>query len=254
MPANGLVYTPPHPCACYMESKTNGFSALAKESPEVGDLGTVPDAGRLERGAAYGRASALTPASADDWPTYRADGARSGHAKGEVPERLASRWRIALGRDCRLTAPVVCGGKVFVADRDSHTLFALDTGTGEIAWRFRAGGRIDSPPTIHDGLALFGCRDGWVYALRAADGELAWRFRGAPVDRRMTAFDQVESVWPIHGSVLVQDGALYCVAGRLMFLDGGLRLLKLDTRTGGRSRRSSLTRRTPRPARACSRP
>ena len=29
MPANGLTYAPPHPCACYIESKLNGFNALA---------------------------------------------------------------------------------------------------------------------------------------------------------------------------------------------------------------------------------
>ena len=43
-----------------------------------------------------------------------------------------------------------------------------------------AGGRIDTPPTIADGLCLFGSHDGWVYCLRAADGRLAWRFRAAP--------------------------------------------------------------------------
>jgi hypothetical protein len=42
----------------------------------------------------------------------------------------------------------------------------------------------------------------------------------------------VESSWPIHGSVLVQDDACYCVAGRSMFLDGGIRLLKIEIRTG----------------------
>ena len=46
------------------------------------------------------------------------------------------------------------------------------------------------------------------------------------------AFEQLESVWPVHGSVLVQDGVVYCVAGRSMFLDGGLRLLRLDPSDG----------------------
>jgi hypothetical protein len=44
-------------------------------------------------------------------------------------------------------------------------------------------------------------------------------------------------VWPVHGSVLVlekSDGRaeLWCVAGRSMFLDGGLRLLRLNPATG----------------------
>jgi hypothetical protein len=87
---------------------------------------------------------------------------------------------------------------------------------------------------------LFGSADGHVYCLRAADGALLWRFRAAPLDRRMTAWEQVESVWPVHGSVLVLEegeggtarGVVYAVAGRSMFVDGGLRLVRLDAETG----------------------
>jgi hypothetical protein len=33
LPANGLIYTPPHACGCYMEAKLRGFWALAADSP-----------------------------------------------------------------------------------------------------------------------------------------------------------------------------------------------------------------------------
>jgi hypothetical protein len=36
----------------------------------------------------------------------------------------------------------------------------------------------------------------------------------------------------VHGSVLVHDDVLYCTAGRSMFLDGGLRFLRLEPATG----------------------
>ena len=85
---------------------------------------------------------------------------------------------------------------------------------------------------VHEGRVLFGSADGYVYCLRATDGELIWRFRAAPEDRRLSAWEQIESVWPVHGNVLVQDGVVYCVAGRSMFLDGGLRMLLLDPATG----------------------
>jgi hypothetical protein len=71
-----------------------------------------------------------------------------------------------------------------------------------------------------------------VYALRATDGILAWRFRAAPIDRRMMAWEQLESAWRVHGSVLVYDGVLYCTAGRNMYVDGGVRLIRLDPMTG----------------------
>jgi hypothetical protein len=50
----------------------------------------------------------------------------------------------------------------------------------------------------------------------------------------MTCFEQVESVWPVPGSVLVLNDTIYCVAGRSMFVDGGLRLLQLDPATGNK--------------------
>ena len=91
---------------------------------------------------------------------------------------------------------------------------------------------LDQAPTVLDGLVLFGCRDGSVYCLRATDGELVWRFRAAPDDRRVVSYGQIESVWPVHGSVLVQDGMVYFAAGRSSFLDGGIIVYALDAKTG----------------------
>ena len=65
-----------------------------------------------------------------------------------------------------------------------------------------AGGRVDSPPTFHQGRLLFGSHDGWVYCLRAADGALIWRFRALP-DRLMCAYGQVESAWPVCGFAVI---------------------------------------------------
>ncbi len=229
VPANGMVYVTPHACACYYQSKLRGFNALAPAGgkPVPRD---VPEEGRLQRGPAYGPAEG-PPESPSDWPTYRRDPARSGMTRSEVPSTgLRRSWRTSIGG--RLTAPTAAGGTLYVASVDSHTLHALDARDGSTRWTFTAGGRIDSPPTIHRGLVLFGSADGWIYALRAADGGLAWKFRAAPEDRRHAAFEQVESVWPLHGSVLVQDGVLFAVAGRSMFLDGGLRLLRLDPARG----------------------
>jgi hypothetical protein len=71
-----------------------------------------------------------------------------------------------------------------------------------------------------------------VYCLRTKDGALAWRFRAAPKDQRMVVDDQPESVWPVHGSVLVRDGEVFAVAGRSSYLDGGLYAYRLDLKTG----------------------
>ena len=43
---------------------------------------------------------------------------------------------------------------------------------------------------------------------------------------------QVESAWPVHGSVLVRDGKVYCTAGRSSYLDGGIYVYALDPHNG----------------------
>ena len=245
MPCNGLIYAPPHSCACYIEAKLNGFCVLAPESPTPPDLRDASDDDRLERGPAYGKPLESTPTAArrDEWPTYRHDPARSGSTRASIPADLKRSWQTNLGG--KLSSVVIAGDRIFVASVDTHTVYALDTKDGKTLWSYTAGGRVDSPPTIYKGLVLFGSADGWVYCLRASDGTLSWRFRAAPVDRRLMAFEQLESVWPVHGSVLVQNNIVYCVAGRSMFLDGGLRLLRLDPKTGRKLSETILDDRDP---------
>ncbi len=233
MPCNGLIYAPQHPCACYPEAKLDGFNALAPASrgPRIPERAAAEE--RLERGPAYGQVdhrSSIIDHRSPDWPTYRHDASRSGRTETAVPTDLKEAWKTDLGG--KLSSAVVAEGKLFVASVDTHTVYALDAETGKRLWSYTAGGRVDSPPTIYHGLALFGSADGYVYCLRASDGELAWRFRAAPMDQRLVAFEQVESVWPVHGSVLVQDGVLYFAAGRNMFLDGGIWLYRLEPKTG----------------------
>ena len=91
--------------------------------------------------------------------------------------------------DGALTAPVAAGGRLFVARSDAHTVYALDM----------------------------------------ASGELVWRFLAAPTDRRVACFDQIESAWPVHGSVLVHDDAAYFTGSSGSQIDpvgGGLRLVE----------------------------
>ncbi|HYE97698.1 MAG TPA: PQQ-binding-like beta-propeller repeat protein, partial [Planctomycetota bacterium] len=166
------------------------------------------------------------------WTTYRGDAARSGFSKAPVSETLAPAWTAELGG--RLSALTEADGRLYVARVDAHELVALDSATGRTLWTFTAGGRIDSPPTLWRGRAIFGSADGRVYCLRASDGALAWRYRAVPRDLRHMAHEQLESVWPVPGNVLVDDGVAHLVAGRSAFLDGGLRYLRLDAKTGRR--------------------
>ena len=161
---------------------------------------------------------------------YRHDPVRSGYTTNELPAQLAIHWQARLGGV--LSSVSVAEDKLFVASVDTHTVWALDAQTGAVLWNYTTGGRVDSPPTIYKGMVIFGAADGYVYCLRATDGALIWRFLAAPTDLRILSYEQLESVWPVSGSVLVLNDKVYCVSGRSMFLDGGLRLLVLDPTNG----------------------
>ncbi len=228
MPANGLLYALPSACTCYSEYKFSGFNAFASAVPELGAVATP-----LERGGAYGRAGdalAQPDSSGRDWPTYRGDNSRSGASRATVPPKLREIWKADVGG--RLTQPVVAAGRAYVAAVDAHTLYALDTKTGERLWSRTVGGRIDSPPSVMRGLVAFGSADGWVYCVLAEDGQLVWRFRGAPRERKVCVRGRLESAWPVHGSVLAGDGTVTFAAGRSSYLDGGIWLHWLDLATG----------------------
>jgi len=230
IPANGLIYAPPHSCFCYPGVKLTGFNALAPAPKTPPKPDSSP---RLEKGPAFHTTdsqSALHNPPSEDWPTYRHDNARSGCTGAPVPDRLKPLWRTVLRG--KVSPPVVADGRVYVAGLDTHAVHCLTADTGKAVWTFTAGGGVDSPPTVCGGRVLFGCRDGAVYCLRAADGRLAWRFRAAPRDRRIVSYGRVESAWPVHGSVLVEGGVAYFAAGRSSFLDGGLYLFGLDVATG----------------------
>jgi len=178
-----------------------------------------------------------------------------------VSTELKPAWRATIGG--RLTQPVVAGGRVVIAGRDCGVVYAFDERNGKLLWKHLTAARIDSSPTIHntrvglsetdirvserrDHVVLFGSADGRVTCLRLDDGALVWRFLAAPADLRTVALDRVESLWPVHGSVLVLNDVAYVAAGRSTWLDGGIDLFALDPTTGKTLFRTHLESRHPR--------
>jgi outer membrane protein assembly factor BamB len=229
LPANGLIYAGPHNCACYTEAKLDGLNCLAphraSQAPKL-----LPEEERLERGPAYDSPLGKDP-GALDWPTFRHDSKRSGFTDQGLSEDLSQAWDIPIGG--KLSALTVADGKAFVAQVDSGTVYALDLNSGKPVWHFITGGRVDSPPTYWKGRIYFGSHDGSVYALRVTDGALVWRYRPY-LGQQMFAFEELESLWPVPGSVLVENGQVSFLTGRSVFLDGGLHFFKLDAATGGK--------------------
>jgi outer membrane protein assembly factor BamB len=243
------LYTRSTQCMCVRPAMA-GVSAYRSDGRTIDGTPPTEEEGRFEQGSARPPKSPPAPAAAD-WPMYRRDMRRTACAGGSVPAKLTVAWRRqllpgsagdggVLRNDWRLdrvfgdpaSQPTVAGGKVFVSLTHAQQVAALEAKTGEVAWRFHAPARLSAPPTIHRGLCLVGCHDGWVYCLRADDGRLVWRFRAAPAERRIVAYGQVESAWPVTGGVLVAGDRAYVVAGRTTEADGGVYVHALAPATG----------------------
>lgn len=239
-PAYGMVFALPTGCDCASYSRGYlGMSCAPLPDP-------LPDDRRLVKGPAFGKVAAKK-AQADDWPVFLHDPQRTSYAPKALPEKLKEAWRTKvtdrptgkIAEDRRLSendlgplsAPVAAGDAVLVSRSERHQVVCLDAATGKERWAFTAGGLIDSPPTIHEGMALFGSHDGRVYALRLSDGELAWRFTAAPVERKAVLHGQLSSAFPVHGSVVVLKDRLLATAGFHSDL-GGIHFWALDPATG----------------------
>ena len=131
-----------------------------------------------------------------------------------------------------VTAASVAEGVCVLAEPHRQQVIALDAATGERRWRIAVDGRVESPPTIHRGLVLFGTRNGWVCAVNRDGGESVWRYFAAPSAERIAVNGQLESVWPVFGSVVAEGADVWAFAGRHSDLDGGIRWVRLDAATG----------------------
>lgn len=227
MPANGFIYNAPHNCSCHPMGKLFGFNALAPAIPSRAMLNNPKHP--LKKGPAYGKVSTVA-SKPTDWPVYRGQNNRAGSATQTISPKLNRKWKIKLSG--KITQPVIQGDLLVVSSVSENTIHALSASTGKEKWRHVAGGRVDSVPTLVDGYCVFGSADGYVTCLRAADGALAWKFRAAPVDRRLFSFGQLESVWRVFGSVLVDKGEVIFTAGRSMYLEGGALFFRVDLQTG----------------------
>jgi len=233
-PANGLTYIAPNHCFCepYLPG-TMAFHARRFAGEEAGD--------RLERG----QAAAAPAKPGPGWPMYLCDNRRSAWTEQKIPSKLTPLWTAKpageppaelLARSWAdhwfaqgpVTQASVAEGVVVVGLSHRQQVLALDPAGGAERWRAVVDGRIDSAPTIYNGLVLLGTRNGWLYALNRDSGALVWRFRCAPRRDLIAAAGQLESAWPVLGSVNADERGIYAFAGRHTDTDGGLWWWHLD--------------------------
>jgi outer membrane protein assembly factor BamB len=143
-----------------------------------------------------------------DWPTFRRDHARTGHAAGQSLDGVEVLWSSELGGSVD-SSPAVVGNTVYVGN-SLGAMHAVAASDGAVTWAFQTGGAVVSSPAVADGIVVFGSADGFCYALDATTGEQAWCYR--------TRGPVLSSPAVVDGRVFFgsMDGRIYCVS-----LEGG---------------------------------
>jgi len=185
--------------------------------------------------------------SAQGWPRYRRDAARTGAVEESLSFPLHRHWVYEPDRHPRpawpdprnephpmpfdyAPVPVVAGGVLYVGSTTDDTVRALDAVTAEPRWRFATGGPVRLAPDIYEGRAYVASDDGWLYCLEARTGALLWRFRAAAGDDMVLGNGRMISRRPLRSGVLVDDGVVYTTAG--MWPSEGVVVYALEAETG----------------------
>jgi eukaryotic-like serine/threonine-protein kinase len=115
---------------------------------------------------------------------FATDGERRFEAKGLHGWQPKSQ-AIADPFDIFLSSPVVANGSVYFGSGDGN-LYALDSATGDLRWKFKTGDVVHASPALADGVLFFGSWDSYFYAVDASTGREKWRFHGGedPLIRR----------------------------------------------------------------------
>ncbi|MBL7043087.1 MAG: PQQ-binding-like beta-propeller repeat protein, partial [Pirellulaceae bacterium] len=169
---------------------------------------------------------AISSSHAADWPTYRADAARSGYTADPLPENLEVRWVYrnrtaptpAWPSSSRITfdfayQPIIVGDTVIFGSSAEDKVVAVDAGSGELRWTFFTGGPVRFAPAAWQDRLFVASDDGHVYAIRVNDGTLLWKHRGGPNERMCLGNERMISRWPARGGPVVMDDTVYYAAG-----------------------------------------
>jgi len=132
--------------------------------------------------------------------------AKSLHSSTLATQTTADPW------DCYLSIPVVAEGRVIFGCGDGQ-VYALETKTGTLAWKFAVGDVVQASPVFADGRVFVGSWDSRLYALDVRTGRELWHFQAGldPENHTQVGFQSSPAV--VDGVVYVgcPDAYLYAI-------------------------------------------
>ncbi|HEV7356962.1 MAG TPA: PQQ-binding-like beta-propeller repeat protein [Steroidobacteraceae bacterium] len=115
--------------------------------------------------------------------------------------------------DFYLSSPTIVQDTLYIGSGDGN-VYALDTATGALRWKFHTGNVVHASPAVANGTLYIGSWDSYFYALDAKSGQERWRFK--------TGEDHdIANQVGIQSSATIADGIVYfgCRDSNLYALD-----------------------------------
>lgn len=104
-------------------------------------------------------------------------GCRDAHVYAIDAATGRKKWDYPTNKSWVIATPAVRDGLVYAGTSDSSRFMALDAKTGRLRFNFDAKAYMFSSPALAGGLAYVGNHNGRLYAIDAGTGRLAWEFR-----------------------------------------------------------------------------
>ncbi len=128
------------------------------------------------------------------------------HGLQPAAESMPDPW------DVYLSSPAVAGGVVYFGSGDGN-VYALETATGTLKWKFQTGDVVHSSPALSGGTLFIGSWDRYFYAIDAETGKQKWRFQTGD-DPSLHNHIGIQSSAVVAGGLVYfgcRDGHLYAV-------------------------------------------
>lgn len=157
-----------------------------------------------------------TPVIADGRVFFESD---DGYLYAVDAQTGAQAWRTDIGNttirevpdadakvfDYLQSSATIVNDWLYIGSADGN-VYALDSGTGAIRWKFDTGKSVRATPTVEEGVVYIGSWSGVFYALDAETGETRWSYEAS------TQLSPDYLYRPIQSNALVYNGLVICAS------------------------------------------
>jgi outer membrane protein assembly factor BamB len=108
------------------------------------------------------------------WPMFRGRQDLAGIASGNLPDSLELLWSFKTEGPVKSSA--VIDGERVIFGSDDHSVYCLNSFTGEKLWTFKTADAVEGSPLILGDHVYIGSADAQLYKLDLATGALQWTY------------------------------------------------------------------------------